>query len=169
MNWWNLCIISSQLHSVLQSILGDACWVNPILYLVMGHLEMRLDKACCPLPTENKGTTPTCYTPAVHVHFGQPQNSKLWATTLIQNTAINSCLSLLLCSYCSLAKPRLTSCHPKDCSMPGSPVLPYWFKFVSIESVMLSNHLILCHPLLLLPLTFDLPQHQCLFQWVGFS
>ena len=28
------------------------------------------------------------------------------------------------------------------------------FKFMSIESVMLSNHLILCHPLLLLPSDF---------------
>ena len=28
------------------------------------------------------------------------------------------------------------------------------FKFISIELVMLSNHLILCHPLLLLPSTF---------------
>ena len=39
MNRWKLCITSSQLYSVLQSILGDACWVNPILCLVMGHLE----------------------------------------------------------------------------------------------------------------------------------
>ena len=40
-----------------------------------------------------------------------------------------------------------------DCSMPGLPVLSAisWslFKSISIESVMLSNHLILCHPLLL--------------------
>ena len=28
-------------------------------------------------------------------------------------------------------------------------------KFMSIESVMLSNHLILCHPLLLLPSIFS--------------
>ena len=43
-----------------------------------------------------------------------------------------------------------------DCSMPGFPVhhqLPE-FKLVSIESVMLSNHLILCHPLLLPPSIF---------------
>ena len=38
-------------------------------------------------------------------------------------------------------------------------------KFLSIELVMLSNHLILCHPLLLLPSIF-LSQHQSLFQWV---
>ena len=49
------------------------------------------------------------------------------------------------------------SLWPLDCSMPGSSVLHYlWslLKFMSIESVMLSNHLILCHSLLLLPLIF---------------
>ena len=38
-----------------------------------------------------------------------------------------------------------------DCSMPGSPVLHNLLEFaqlMSIELVMLSNHLILCHPLL---------------------
>ena len=42
-----------------------------------------------------------------------------------------------------------------DCSTPGFPVLhclPSLLRFMSIESVMPSNHLILCHPLLLLPL-----------------
>ena len=41
-----------------------------------------------------------------------------------------------------------------DCSTPGSSVLsnlPELFKFMSIESMMLSKHLILCHPLFLLP------------------
>ena len=44
-----------------------------------------------------------------------------------------------------------------DCSTPGLPVLTNsWklFKLMSIESVMPSNHLILCHPLLLLPSIF---------------
>ena len=39
-----------------------------------------------------------------------------------------------------------------DCSSPGLPVhhqLPELFTLMSIESVMSSNHLILCHPLLL--------------------
>ena len=40
-------------------------------------------------------------------------------------------------------------------------------KFMSTESMMPSNHLILCHRLLLLPL--NLSQHQGLFQWVGSS
>ena len=38
--------------------------------------------------------------------------------------------------------------------MPGYSVLHCLLEFMSTESVMLSNHLILCHPLLLLPLIF---------------
>ena len=41
-----------------------------------------------------------------------------------------------------------------DCSMPGFPVLHHLLEFVklmSIELVMPSKHLILCHSLLLLP------------------
>ena len=45
-----------------------------------------------------------------------------------------------------------------DCSIPGFPVLHYlpeFAKFMSIELVILSNHLILCHhPLPLLPSIF---------------
>ena len=44
-----------------------------------------------------------------------------------------------------------------DCSMPGFPVLhnsQSLLKFMSIELVMPSNHLIFCHPLLLLPSVF---------------
>ena len=46
---------------------------------------------------------------------------------------------------------------PMDCSTPGLPVhCQTWslLRLMSIESVMPSNHLILCHPLLLLPSIF---------------
>ena len=51
----------------------------------------------------------------------------------------------------------LSLCHPRDCSMPGLPVhqqLLWLLKLMSIKSVMPSNHLILCHPLLPLPSIF---------------
>ena len=46
----------------------------------------------------------------------------------------------------------MSLCHPVDCSTPGSPVLPCLLEFaqIHVESVMLSNHLILCGPLLCL-------------------
>ena len=58
----------------------------------------------------------------------------------------------------SVAQLCPTVCDPMDCSMPGFPVLPCpsqsLLKLMSIESVMPSNHLILCYPLLLLPSIF---------------
>ena len=50
---------------------------------------------------------------------------------------------------CSVAKCCPALCDPRDCSTPSFPVLHYLpslLKFMSIESVMLSNHLIFCHP-----------------------
>ena len=48
-----------------------------------------------------------------------------------------------------------TLCNPMDCSTPGLPV-HHWslLKLMSIVSVMPSNHLIFCRPLLLLPSIF---------------
>ena len=56
-----------------------------------------------------------------------------------------------------------------DCNTPGFPVLPHLpslLKLMSIESVMLSNYLILCCPLLLSSIS---PINQGLFQRVGSS
>jgi len=56
-----------------------------------------------------------------------------------------------------VAQSCLTLCDPIDCSMPGSLSITSsrsLLKLMSIESVMPSNHLILCHPLLLLSSIF---------------
>ena len=53
----------------------------------------------------------------------------------------------------SVAQSCQALCDPMDCSTPGLPVhhqLQSLLKLMSIESVMPSNHLILCFPLLLL-------------------
>ena len=60
--------------------------------------------------------------------------------------------------FSSVAQLYLTLCDPMDCSTPGFPVLTvFWnlLKLISIELVMSSSHLILCHPLLLLPSIFS--------------
>ena len=56
-----------------------------------------------------------------------------------------------------VAQLCLTLCDPMNHSTPGFPVhhqLPKNTKLMSIELVMPSNHLILCHPLFLLPSIF---------------
>ena len=62
---------------------------------------------------------------------------------------------MLLCWF-SVAKLCPSRCDLMNFSMPDSSVFHYWslLRFMSIESVMPSNHLILCHPLLLLPSIF---------------
>ena len=57
----------------------------------------------------------------------------------------------------SVTKSCPTLCNPMDCSMPDFPVLHYLLAFAQthvIESVMPSNCLILCRPLLLPPSVF---------------
>ena len=64
---------------------------------------------------------------------------------------------LLYYQFSSVAQSCPTLCDPVHCSRPGLPVhhqLLEFLKLMFIESVMPSNHLILCHPLLLLPSIF---------------
>ena len=56
--------------------------------------------------------------------------------------------------FSSVAQSCPTLCDPMNCSMPGLPVHHQpqsSLKLMSIESMMPPSHLILCHPLLLLP------------------
>ena len=60
-------------------------------------------------------------------------------------------------SCCSVANLCLTLCDPRTAALQASvsfTISKNLLKFMSIELVMLSNHLILCHPLLLLPSVF---------------
>ena len=55
--------------------------------------------------------------------------------------------------FSSVTQSHPTLCDPMDCSTPGFCILLYLLQFAQImttELVMLSNHLILCQPLLLL-------------------
>ena len=59
--------------------------------------------------------------------------------------------------FSSITPLCLTLCDPMDCSTPGFPAISNsrsLLKLMSIELVMPSSHLILCHPLLLPPSIF---------------
>ena len=59
--------------------------------------------------------------------------------------------------FSSVVQSCPTLCDPMNCSMPGLPVHHQLLEStqpMSIELVMPSNHLILCHPLLFLPSIF---------------
>ena len=58
--------------------------------------------------------------------------------------------------HAKLLQSRQTLCDPMDCSTPGLSITNAGslLKLMFMESVMPSNHLILCHPLLLPPSIF---------------
>ena len=71
--------------------------------------------------------------------------------------AHKDCFCCFSNQFSSVAQWCPTLCDPMDCSTPGFPVhhqLWSLLKLMSMESVMPFNHLILCRPLLLLPLIF---------------
>ena len=61
---------------------------------------------------------------------------------------------MLSFQFSSVAQSCLTLCNPVNCSTPGLPVHHQLPESAQIEMVMPSSHLILCHPLLLLPSIF---------------
>ena len=91
-----------------------------------------------------------CLLPLLLYALPHPQHSLLSGT--LPRTSQPFC-------YCcpSVSKSCVTLCDCMNCSVPESPVLHYILEFAQIqstESVMLSDHLILCCPLLLLPQSF---------------
>ena len=96
----------------------------------------------------------------------QQLNALNAAEPYIKMTRMVNFIFCIVCG-CSVAQSCPTLFNPMDCSTPGLPVpyhLPEFTKFMSIESLMPSNHLVLCCPLLLV---VSLSQPQGLFQWVG--
>ena len=79
----------------------------------------------------------------------------MWSTFLcVTQWVLVSCFINTSCSVTQLCP---TLCDPMDCSMQASlSFTTFWtlLKLMSIESVMPSNHLILCCPLLNLPSIF---------------
>ena len=90
------------------------------------------------------------------------QQELLEAICCVVNLTVNKCcccwvVNLTVNKCCSVAQSCPTLCDPMDCSTPGFLSFTIsWIllKLMSIESMMSSNHIILCHPLLLLSSIF---------------
>ena len=100
--------------------------------------------------------------------FTWPQKENLYSLTVTLLSPVPQLLVHTCC--CSISQLCLTLCDPINCSTPDSLSITIslsLLRLMSIESVMSSNHLILCCPLS--PPALNLSQHQDLFQWVGSS
>ena len=93
-------------------------------------------------------------------HWTHPEDP----TSVLWFWCTNSCVCC-----CSVPKSYLTLCKPRDCSMPGFPVLHYLLELAQTHP--LSQW---CCPstsfsAALFSFSFSLSQNQGLFQWVGSS
>ena len=80
-----------------------------------------------------------------------------WNILYIIHIWSNWCNVSFKAQLSSIVQSCLTLCHPMDCSMPGHPVHHQLQEFTQThdtESVVPSNHLIFCRPLLPPPLIF---------------
>ena len=72
--------------------------------------------------------------------------------------------------FSSVAQPCPTLCNPMDCSTPGLPVHHQLLEFTQTHVHWVGDAIQSSHPLPLpSPPTFNLSQHQGLFQWVSCS
>ena len=86
-----------------------------------------------------------CFTP------GKNSYDSFWCILAFYSKCVHCC--------CLVTQSCPTLCDPMDCSTPGSPsftISRILLKLMSIESMMPSNYLILCHRLLLLPSIFPI-------------
>ena len=87
---------------------------------------------------------------------GQDQPQGVSKQTPDTETPLENWFAFLSCYSEGFSSVQFSR-NPMDCSMPGLPVHHQLLEStqpLSTESVMPSNHLILCHPLLLLPSIF---------------
>ena len=142
-------------------------------YTVHGILQARiLERVAFPLSRgSSQPRSPTVQVDSLPAEpQGKPKNAGVGSLSLLQqifstrelNRGLLHC-KRILCQLSYEGNPIWSVSHVQPFVTPWTAVLQAFLfftvsqsllKFMSIESVMLSNHLILCHPLLLLPSVF---------------
>ena len=131
-------------------------WITHILHIIHAHTQL----------TDENSTIYTVVNAYKRMLLTHKLLDKKFLPSLFQHqlkcrahickTSIHLNLGWKCC--CSVTKSCLTFYDPMKCSPPDFPVLHHLPEFAQThvhESVMLSNHLILRHPLLLLPSIFS--------------
>ena len=109
----------------------------------------------------------------MNIHYLKDKDCKLLYMrynfrTKHKNSILMQFLQVLwLLFSCSVAQSCLTLRDPVDYSTPGFPVLHCFTKFAQTHVHWVAEAIQPSHPLLSPPPTFNLSQHQGLFQWVS--
>ena len=109
-----------------------------------------------------------------HTHTGVQQvwcsNDEIMTVVQQEWERSNSLNILFFASVSSVAQLCPTVCNPMDCSTPGFPIHHQLLELTQTHVHRVSDAIQQSHPLLSpSPPTFNLSQHQGLFQWVSSS
>ena len=74
---------------------------------------------------------------------------------------------MVICCCCSVAKSFPTLCNPMDCNTPDLPVPHHLLEFAQVHVHWIGDAIQPSHPLMHSSSSFNLSQHQDLFQGVG--
>ena len=74
---------------------------------------------------------------------------------------------MVICCCCSVAKSCPTLCNPMDCNTPDLPVPHHLLEFAQVHVHWIGDAIQPSHPLMHSSSSFNLSQHQDLFQGVG--
>ena len=92
--------------------------------------------------------------------------SKLWELVMVREAG-ESKWAFLFLLFSSLTQSCPTLCDPRDCSMPGFPVLHQLLEFTQTHAHWVGDAIQPSHPLSSPSFpAFTLSQHQGLFKWV---
>ena len=96
-------------------------------------------------------------------------NQKILCATEVTENRNSSCSDFVVQSCCSVTKSCLTLCSLMGCSTPGLPVPHHLLEFAQVHVLWVGDAIQPSHPLSSPSPTFNLSQHQGLFQWVNSS
>ena len=123
-------------------------WQSTPVFLTGKFYGQRSLAGCSPWVTKSQTQLSTCARTHTHTHTHTHQFSQ----------------------FSSFAQLCLILCDPMDCNMPGLPVHHQLLEFTQTHVHWVGDAIQPSHPLSSpSPLTFNLSQHQGLFQWVSSS
>ena len=119
----------------------------------MDHLDHQMSSDPCPIFRNGPIFTTS------HMKIPRQGDVVIFLSTTqmhqeIKRNSAHGNMLLLICYCCSVTKSWSTLCDPMAIALQASlsfTISQSLLKFMSLESVMLSNHLSLCRPRLLLP------------------
>ena len=145
-----------ELGSILSSLIFVPFHLESLTRVLLNYLKLLNSVWCSDSLHSNSYLPPSTWNSLLTIFPGLFSNFFFFFWSKCQSWVLTFSVN-----FSSVTQSCPSLCDPMDCGTPGLPVhhqlqefTQYRCQGLTIESVMPSNHFILCHPLLLLPSIF---------------